>query len=243
MEKLKGFRSANSEDQNLSALGTGHLDVVVDVWPNDPVIAESAARLLKDRTNHLRLEGFCSSGVTEAAALALWNGTASSDNRGKAESEWRLRAIVGEKLTIVRPWPIKGVRNDTPDVLVWLRRLRNGQWIIAPGDGTDAELVWIPKAFLRAQDLYPQNSPDGFGNFPYWRPEAPRRNFFRISSQKAFETGWHTRPFRDTALDYLMDVASCATLSSKIRCRPQGRNPSTVAGTLNVNRHATHAME
>jgi hypothetical protein len=34
------------------------------------------------------------------------------------------------------------------------------------------------------------------------------RGFSQVSSQKAYDAGWETRPFRNTALDYLIYVAS-----------------------------------
>jgi 2'-hydroxyisoflavone reductase len=45
---------------------------------------------------------------------------------GKGESERMLQAILGERLTIVRPGPIKGDRDLTPDLLTWLVRAQNG---------------------------------------------------------------------------------------------------------------------
>ena len=52
VEKLRGYRSPNSDDQNLAAIAARHWDAVVDVWPVDPDMVESAARMLKDRTAH-----------------------------------------------------------------------------------------------------------------------------------------------------------------------------------------------
>lgn len=267
VEKLRGFRSAKSDDQSLSALGRRHWDVVIDVWPHDPALAESAAMLLKDRTDHYMYvssisaydtKDFIEPNVTEDAALAPWDGLASPYSRGKAESERRLRSIIGDKLTIVRPGPIKGRRDDTPDMLTWLRRVRAASRVLAPGDGSDpvelvdvrdvadflvlaleesiygtfnltgkpmsfrqfldgcksavhsdANVVWIPEAFLEKHGLYPQNGVDGLSNFPLWRPVSAG-NFFRISSQKAFDAGWETRPLRYTAIDYLEYIASLA---------------------------------
>jgi 2'-hydroxyisoflavone reductase len=267
VEKLRGFRSANLTDQNLSALGQRHWDAVIDVWPHDPTMIASSAELLKDRTQHYLYVSSISAydekelarpNTTEDATLASWTGDASEYSRGKAESERRLRAILGDKLTIVRPGPIKGSRDDTPDLLIWLRRLRNGQPHIAPGDGTnyveivdvkdvadflvlaidrslhgtfnltgrpilfreflntcksathsDAELIWIPETFLHQQGIAPQPGVSNwFLNFPFWHPEPDRLGFAQISSQKAFQAGWETRPLRDTALDYLMSFAS-----------------------------------
>jgi 2'-hydroxyisoflavone reductase len=151
LEKLRGFRGGNGEDQDLSSLAQRHFDVVVDVWPNDPTTVASAAEFLKDRAGHYLYvssiaaydsKEFERAGIEENAPLEPWNGPARKYNRGKAESERRLHAIFGEKITIVRPGPIKGDRDDTPDLLAWLIRSQNGGQHIGPGDGNDpVELV------------------------------------------------------------------------------------------------------
>jgi len=151
LEKLRGFRSSDANDQDLSALTRRHFDMVIDVWPNDPAIVASAAELLKDRAQHYLYvssvgaydsKEFAKSGVTEDAPMEPWNGQGRKYNRNKAESERRLHTILGERLTIVRPGPIKGRRDDTPDLLTWLLRAQDGAEHIAPGDGSDpVELV------------------------------------------------------------------------------------------------------
>jgi 2'-hydroxyisoflavone reductase len=151
LEKLRGFRGSEADDQDLAALARRHFDVVVDVWPNDPDVVASAAEFLKDRPRHYVYVSsvaaydsreFAKAGITEDAPLEPWTSTARKYNRGKAESERRLRAILGDKLTIVRPGPIKGKRDTTPDLLTWLLRAQNGGRHIAPGDGNDpVELV------------------------------------------------------------------------------------------------------
>ncbi len=40
LEKLRGFRSPDLNDQNLSALVHRRFDAIIDVWPNDPSIVE-----------------------------------------------------------------------------------------------------------------------------------------------------------------------------------------------------------
>jgi NAD(P)-dependent dehydrogenase (short-subunit alcohol dehydrogenase family) len=45
VEKLRGFRSADPNDQDLSKLTRRRFDVVIDVWPNDPDIVASARAL------------------------------------------------------------------------------------------------------------------------------------------------------------------------------------------------------
>jgi 2'-hydroxyisoflavone reductase len=146
IEKLRGLRSPSSAEENLSEIAQGTWDAVVDVWPSDPELAESAAKQLGSRSAHYLYvssiaaydpRGFSRPGLTEDAALNAWDLTIRPYDRGKAESERRLRAIVGDRLTIVRPGPIKGYRDGTPDLLAWLRRAQSGGRHIAPGDGTD----------------------------------------------------------------------------------------------------------
>jgi len=146
VEKLRGFRSSDAGDQDLSSLAHRHFDVVVDVWPNNPTTVASAAELLKSRVGHyLYVSSIAAydskeltrAGIEEDTPLEAWNGPARKYSRGKAESERRLHAILGEKVTIVRPGPIKGNRDTTPDLLTWLVRAQNGGQHIGPGDGSD----------------------------------------------------------------------------------------------------------
>jgi 2'-hydroxyisoflavone reductase len=151
LEKLRGFRSSDAGDQDLSSLAPRRFDVIVDVWPNDPAIVALAAKFLKDRAPHYLYvssvaaydgKEFTKAGIEENAPLEPWDGQGQKYNRGKAESERRLHAILGERLTIVRPGPIKGDRDTTPDLFAWLTRAQNGGRHIGPGDGSDpVELV------------------------------------------------------------------------------------------------------
>ena len=52
VEKLRGFRSVDNTEQNLSELRGRHWDAVVDAWPFEPSMIASAAELLRDRTGH-----------------------------------------------------------------------------------------------------------------------------------------------------------------------------------------------
>jgi 2'-hydroxyisoflavone reductase len=151
LEKLRGFRSTNVADQDLSALAPREFDVAIDVWPNDPATVASAAEFLKDRVGYYLYVSsvaaydsneFSRAGIEEDAPLEPWNGTGSKYNRGKAESERRLHAIRGEKTTVVRPGPIKGDRDTTPDLLTWLVRSQSGGQHIGPGDGSDP-VEWV----------------------------------------------------------------------------------------------------
>jgi 2'-hydroxyisoflavone reductase len=170
VEKLRGFRSADPKDQDLSALERRRFDAVIDVWPNDPDIVASAAEFLKDRTNHYLFVSsigaydhklFAKADViTEEMPTQPWNEPARQYNRNKAESERRLQKIIEERLTIVRPGPITGHRDDGSGLLTWLLRAQDGGEHIGPGDGkTPVELVDVKDvgrflALAIAQPLY-----------------------------------------------------------------------------------------
>lgn len=152
VEKLRGFRSADPNDQDLSALSRRRFDVVIDVWPNDPDVVASAAEFLKDRTNHYLYVSSVGAydhkffakpdPIVEDTPLQPWDAPGRPYNRNKAESERRLHKIIGERLTIVRPGPIKGHRDDSADLLTWLLRAQDGGEHIGPGDGkSPVELV------------------------------------------------------------------------------------------------------
>lgn len=264
LEKLRGFRSTDANDQDLSALSHRHFDVIVDVWPNDPALVQSAAEFLKDRAQHYLFvssiaaydsKEFSKTDIREDAPMEAFNGSGRTYNRNKAESERRLHSIIGDRLTIVRPGPIKGRRDDTPDLLTWLIRAQQGGEHIAPGDGrdpvelvdvkdvarflalalqrslygtfnltgrsisfrefldachaatrSDATFTWIQQSFLHEHGLEPDAVLHTFaGNFPFWRPDPNNQGLFRVSSEKAFQSGWRTRPFEETAFDCLND--------------------------------------
>lgn len=146
LEKLRGLRSASVSEENLSALRGRHWDAVVDVWPNDPALAESAAKLLGAQTDHYLYvssiatydaAGFARPSLTEEARLNPWDPATRGYGPGKSESERRLHPLVGEKLTIVRPGAIKGDRDDTPDLYAWLRRAQSGGRHIGPASGEE----------------------------------------------------------------------------------------------------------
>lgn len=267
LEQLRGFRSAGANDQDLSALSHRRFDVIIDVWPNDPVVVASAAEFLHERAAHYLFVSsvaaydsreFAKSTIREDAPMEPWNGSGRTYNRNKAESERRLQRLIGDRLTIVRPGPIKGRRDDTPDLLTWLVRAQDGGQHIAPGDGHDpvelvdvkdvahflalaanrslygtynvtgnsisfrefvdacklatdssANFIWIPEQFLREHGLDSDVVLHTFaGNFPFWRPDPSNQGLYRVSSEKAFQAGWRTRAFDETAFDCLNDYYS-----------------------------------
>jgi len=146
LEKLHGFRSATAGDENWQAIGSRRWDAVIDVWPYDPALAASAAARLRNQTGHClyvssiaayQRRDFATVGLTEDGPLNPTDPALRPYDRGKAESERRLHALVGERLTIVRPGPIKGDRDDSADLYAWLRRAQGGGRRIGPGSGED----------------------------------------------------------------------------------------------------------
>lgn len=156
VEKLRGFRSSNANDQNFSSISNRRFDVIIDVWPNEPNLVALAANALKNQDAHYLFVSsvgaydhreFAKAGVTEDAPMEPFNSSWRAYNRNKAESERRLRGIIGERLTIVRPGPIAGHRDGGGDLIVWLLRAQDGSPHIAPGDGTD------PVQFVDVKDV------------------------------------------------------------------------------------------
>ena len=145
LEKLWGFRSVDPQAQDLRSLkGSRRWDAVIDVWPHEPTIAVNAATLLKDRTDHYLYvssigvyASYSQPNMSEDAPILPYDGKEEDYSPAKAESERRLKAIVGSKLTIVRPTGIAGWRGSGPDVLSWLLRAQSGGRHIGPGDGSD----------------------------------------------------------------------------------------------------------
>jgi 2'-hydroxyisoflavone reductase len=146
LERLHGYRSADPSEENFTTLGRRRWDAVVDVWPSDPAVTENAARYLADRTpQYLYVSSiaaydpkdFAQPGLTEDAPLYAWDPSKRTYGRSKAESERRLQAVLGDKLTVVRPGPIKGERDTGTDLLTYLTRASTGGKHIGPGDGED----------------------------------------------------------------------------------------------------------
>ena len=162
LEKIRGNRSAKKSDEDLSGLSRGRWDLVVDVWPNDPFIVESAARLLAPRVGQYlyvssvaAYDGYPKANMDETSPLRPWTEATRDYDHNKAESERRLGGIVRNKLLIVRPGPIKGRRDDNPmDLVTWLLRARNQGTHIAPGDKDQAvEIVDVEDVALSSSTL------------------------------------------------------------------------------------------
>lgn len=144
LEKLRGNRDPKLQD--LSALqGARHWDAVVDVWPQEPDIVQATAELLAPRTAHYlyvssvaAYDGYPQPNMDETSPTRPWGSAGEAYGINKAESERRLRALAGQKFTLVRPGPIKGDRDGGPDLVTWLMRARSGGQHIGPGDGSDS---------------------------------------------------------------------------------------------------------
>jgi 2'-hydroxyisoflavone reductase len=156
LEKLRGLRDSNPQQQNLQALKGRRWDAIVDVWPFDPDVVGTCAEFLKDQTDHYFYVSSCSAYedkplspppqpkeaedwptcVFEPAATG-WRKYAV----GKAESERRVHAAFGARCTIARPGVIKGYRDAVAwadDLWFYAVRIQRGGNLIAPGTGDDS---------------------------------------------------------------------------------------------------------
>lgn len=97
--------------------------------------------MLAPRTDHYlyvssiaAYDGYPHSKMDESCPIRAWKPTADDYGINKAESERRLQRAAGNKLTLVRPGPIKGARDGGPDLVTWLMRAewraayRAGRW-------------------------------------------------------------------------------------------------------------------
>ena len=154
LSRIRGLRSVDPKQQDLSGLSGKRWDVIVDVWPHEPELAASAATVLKEACDHYvyvssvaAYDGYPKPEITEDYSLRPWVPGTDEYESGKAESERRLQALLGNKLTVVRPGPIKGERDGGPDVVTWLFRARSEGQHIGPGDGID------PVQFVDVKDV------------------------------------------------------------------------------------------
>lgn len=252
LEKLWGFRSVDERLQNLDSLRSRRWDAVIDVWPHEPSIVASTATLLREKVDQYLFvsttgvyASYPATGNNEESPTKAYNGKEDDYKPAKAESERRLRKILGDGLTIVRPCGLMGWRSGNPDILQFLLRAESGGEHIGPGDGNDyyqeidykdvsrfliraveqnitgtfnttskpmhfseflaacndasdsnAIWTWIPRDFLQQAGISDSKY------FVGW--EAPEwRGVNLTSSDKAFSTGWKTRPFSETAREIL----------------------------------------
>jgi len=144
LEHIRGYRSADAKDQGFSGLAGRTWDAAVDVWPSDPVMVQTMAEFLRGRVGHYLFvssgaayQNFGQPGINENDALRPFRAGVPNYSDGKAESERRLNAIFGPKLTIVRPCSIDGYRNDGANLQTWLTRFQRGGSRIAPGTGKE----------------------------------------------------------------------------------------------------------
>jgi hypothetical protein len=117
----------------------------------DPTLIASAAALLQDRTDHYlyvssvgAYASYAQPNIDEGAPTRTFDGNEEAYSSAKAESERRLKAIVGNRLTVVCPNAIHGAKDVSPNILSWLLRAQRGGTHIGPGGGNDWHHPQIP---------------------------------------------------------------------------------------------------
>jgi 2'-hydroxyisoflavone reductase len=162
VEELTGNRDARI-DAGLSALeGDRRWDVVVDNSGYVPRHVKDSAELLKGRCRRyiyistVAVYDFDSAvDFPENAQLAALDDAAIEEVTGetygplKAECDRQVRAILGEKCTVVRPTYVVGPGDHTDRFTYWVDRVSRGGDVLAPG-GAQLEAQWVD-----ARDLCP----------------------------------------------------------------------------------------
>ncbi len=151
---IRGDREKGPE--SYAPLKERRWDAVIDVWPQQSKLVDKATGALQAHTDHYLFvssvavyRDFAIPGVQESHPL-----TSLPEDRGKWEyPEEKVAAenLVAERFpeahTILRPGPIKGWRDPAKDLLYWLLKLKRGEHILAPGDGSD------PLQFIDVKDV------------------------------------------------------------------------------------------
>ena len=139
--------------EGLAPLGERRWDAVVDVWANDPVAVEAAARVLAPRSGSYAFISSISVFADESqpgnnedspvrGAPDPSKPAAESYGERKAESERRVLAATGGHALVVRPGLIAGPGDPTDRFTYWPVRLARGGTVLAPGDGSNpAQLI------------------------------------------------------------------------------------------------------
>ncbi|WP_420595168.1 NAD-dependent epimerase/dehydratase family protein [Deinococcus sp.] len=145
VERLRGDRNAG----DLAALAGRTWDACVDVSGYLPRVVGQSAELLKGAVGrYLFISTVSTYGdgqappITEDSALAVLDNPASEDMTAdygalKVVCEERVRAIYGDRATIVRPGLVAGPLDHTGRFTYWALRAARGGVTLAPGDGQD----------------------------------------------------------------------------------------------------------
>ncbi len=151
--KIKGDREKNNP---YDALKGKEWNVVIDVWPEKSSLVAQATEALKNQTKHYLFissiavyNDFNFVGLQEESPLVRL-----PDDPAKwyySEEKAAAEKIVAERFpgnhTILRPGPIKGWRDPANDLAYWLKKIKRGEEILAPGTGND------PIQFIDVKDL------------------------------------------------------------------------------------------
>jgi nucleoside-diphosphate-sugar epimerase len=152
LEKLRGDRQLDREDLRVLA-GRRRWDVVVDVWPSEPMMTSATASLLADRVErYLYVSSIVAYANLRTASAPVAEDAALRDvaqyvpnlpyEQGKALSEHMLDRIMPGRNAVLRPTGIVGERDDEIAMIYWLWRMRRGGAVLAPGDDSDP-VQWI----------------------------------------------------------------------------------------------------
>jgi 2'-hydroxyisoflavone reductase len=150
LELIRGDREP--QGGHLSGLaGKRRLDVVIDVWPDDPALVTATAKMLVDRTDYYffmssiaAYHDYRTPSMDETAPTRL-EGTGYSSNKARAEKA--IADITSGRAGIARAAAILGPRDEGMSFDYWLTRVSAPGKFLAPGDGAD------PMQYVDVRDM------------------------------------------------------------------------------------------
>lgn len=131
------------------ALQDGNWDIVIDVWPNDPDLVESALQTLRERTDHYifvssiaAYRSFKKTGIKEDDPLYPGEDRDTGDYRlNKSICERLVRQYFPQRHTIVRPGVICGERGTGSFAEYIVKRLHTQDEILAPDSNDPVQII------------------------------------------------------------------------------------------------------
>ncbi|MCB0687119.1 MAG: NAD-dependent epimerase/dehydratase family protein [Saprospiraceae bacterium] len=141
---LQGDRNLGSK--GYAVLKNKYWHAIIDTWPEKANLVEDSTSLLKSSTDHYL---YLSSGEVYLNNLNHLDENSDIVSTAIPESTWTyrehkvacenlIRDVFPRNHTIIRSGLIKGWRDFNNDLAYWLVRIRRGEVLLGPGDGTDA---------------------------------------------------------------------------------------------------------
>ncbi len=178
LPRYKGDRTSGIEGYNSLSQTKKTWDLIIDVWPENPLYVEEAVKVLQQKTDHYVFvssiavyRNYTNIGMDENATLLTANGYEEGNYSGnKVICENLVRSYFPGRYTIVRPGAIVGDRDPGPFGTHLLKSLMQYDEVLAP-DSND------PVQFIDSKDigkfLVKSGEKEIYGEFNLVGPEQP----------------------------------------------------------------------